>query len=304
MTKHRLWLCFYFSRTKRRPFTAFPLRAKEATSSHVPINHKILCFSLAEKLIFRGLFDSAQKVIRRIIMQSSSLSEAITTLEFSISLGVEPMVHLLKTLALSLCKKGRVEEAQQLCMVMESYGFVLDKVMYTALINGHSKNRDMKMAMMVFLRMLKLGCEPDKYTYNTLINGFINLGMFDKVRVLHQQMVEFGLEPDGVSYQILICKYCKDHKVDRVLVLAEVDKMMDNGLVPDHVMFFTLINNNPRVLGISLAYKFLRAIAKNGCADLGYVNKDDKHLRFRFQYLQMYVGSLLNSESTFEFPYG
>ncbi|KAK4350736.1 hypothetical protein RND71_030049 [Anisodus tanguticus] len=159
--------------------------------------------------------------------------------------------------------------------------------------------------MMVFLRMLKLGCEPDKYTYNTLINGFLNLGVFDKGWVLHQQMVEFGLEPDVVSYQLMIGKYCKHHKADCALVLfnnmiqsnvapsvhsytalisalykenrlAEVDdlcnKMLDNGLVPDHVMFFTLISNHPRGSEISLACTFLQEIAKKGCGiDLSYI---------------------------------
>lgn len=85
--------------------------------------------------------------------------------------GVSPNVHLFKTLVLSLCKRGRVEETE-LSMDMESYGFVLDKVMYTTLINGYSKNKKMKMAMRVFLRMLKLGCAPDKYTYNTLMHSF------------------------------------------------------------------------------------------------------------------------------------
>ncbi|XP_055827219.1 pentatricopeptide repeat-containing protein At5g62370-like [Solanum dulcamara] len=219
--------------------------------------------------------------------------------------GVPPTVHLFKTLVLSFCKRGRVEEAQLLSMDMESYGFVLDKVMYTTLINGYSKNQKMKRAMMVFLRMLKLGCEPDKYTYNTLINGFTNLGMFDEGWVLRQQMVEFGLEPDAVSYQITIVKYFKDHKVYFALMLlddinqcngapsvhsytalisalykenqsAKVDylyrKMLYTGLVPDDVLFFTLINNHPKGTEISLACTFLRAIAKNGCGiDLSYI---------------------------------
>nr|XP_016496826.1 PREDICTED: pentatricopeptide repeat-containing protein At5g62370-like [Nicotiana tabacum] len=207
------------------------------------------------------------------------LDEALYVFDIMCERGVTPNVHLFKTLVLSLCKRGRVEEAELLSMDMESYGFVLDKVMYTTLINGYSKNKKMKMAMRMFIRMLKLGCAPDKYTYNTLMHGFFNLGMLDKGWVLHQQMAEFGLEPDAVSYQIMIGKYCKDHKVDCALMLlnnmiqcnvapsvhsytaliaalckenrlAEVDvlynKMLDNGLVPDHVLFFTLVNNLPR----------------------------------------------------------
>ncbi|PHT52973.1 hypothetical protein CQW23_07435 [Capsicum baccatum] len=233
------------------------------------------------------------------------ISDALYVLDVLCDRGLPPTVHLFKILVVSLCKRGRVEEAHLLSMEMESYGFVLDKVMYTTLINGYSKIQKMTTAMMVFFRMMKLGCGPDMYTYNTLINGFMNLGMFDKGWVLHEQMVQFGLEPDAVSYQIMIVNYCKYHKVDCALTLldgiiqcnvapsvhsytalisalykenrlTEVDdiyrKMMCTGLVPDHVLFFTLISNYPRGSEISLACTFLRAIAKNGCGiDLSYI---------------------------------
>ncbi|XP_070025813.1 pentatricopeptide repeat-containing protein At5g62370-like [Nicotiana sylvestris] len=336
MSKHRLglhhWLCFsYLSRTTKRPFTACHLPT-EAISCAVPIsspinNHKTLCFSLAKQLILRGLFVSAQKVIQRIIKQSSSVSEAISAVEFSISRGIEPDAtsysflirqlvasgetqmaediyvycilkrgiepkdqSLLNSMAICYCHLGKLEEAKllfdklldmklrpcsstcnaliegfcgqhsildwfdvfvvavdagrgrveetELSMDMESYGFVLDKVMYTTLINGYSKNKKMKMAM----------------------RGW----------VLHQQMAEFGLEPDACnvapsvhSYTALIVALYKENRLTEVDVLY--NKMLDNGLVPDHVLFFTLVKNHPRGSEITLACTFLRAIAKNDC---------------------------------------
>lgn len=72
----------------------------------------------------------------------------------------------------------------------------------------------MKTAMSLFLRMLKVGCEPDNYTYNTLIHGFVHLGLFDKAWLLYKKKVNCGLKPNMVTYQIMISKYCKDKKVD------------------------------------------------------------------------------------------
>lgn len=156
----------------------------------------------------------------------------------------------------------------------------------------------MKMALRLLFRMLKLGCEPDNYTYNTLINGFLNLGLFDKGWVLHNMMEESGLKPDVVTYQIMISKYCRDRKVDCGLTLLnnmircnmtanvhcytvviaalfkenrleEINQlynvMLDNGLIPDHVLFFTLIKNHPKGSELLLALTVLQAIAKNGC---------------------------------------
>ncbi|KAM3301751.1 hypothetical protein P3S67_016253 [Capsicum chacoense] len=258
------------------------------------INLRTLCFSLAENLILRGLFDSAQKVIRRIINQSSSLSEALSAVEFSICRGVEPAETSYAFLIRQLVTSGETQKAE---VVYEDCILKRDRF-----LDGLMK---MTTAMMVFFRMMKLGCEPDKYTYNTLINGFMSLGMFDKGWVLHGQMAQFGFEPDAVSYQIMIVNYCKDHKVDCALTLLDdiiqcnvapsvhsdtalisalykenrltkVDdiyrKMIYTGLVPDHVLFFTLISNHPRGSEISLACTFLRAIAKNGCGvDLSYI---------------------------------
>lgn len=226
------------------------------------------------------------------------LDEALYVFDVMCDNGVPPTVHLCKSLIFEFCKRGRVEEAELLSAEMESYGFYMDKVLYTSLIYQYCRKKKIKLAMRLFLRMIKMGCEPDNHTYNTLIDGYLNLGLFDKGWVLHNLMSESGLQPDSVTYQIMISKYCKDHKVDCALTLLnnmvrcnikpavhtytvliaalfeenrlrEVNQlfnmMLDNGLVPDHVLFFTLVKNHPKGSELLLALDVVQAIARNGC---------------------------------------
>ncbi|KAK6155851.1 hypothetical protein DH2020_010099 [Rehmannia glutinosa] len=227
------------------------------------------------------------------------LDEGLHVFDVMIEHGVPPTVHVCKSLIISFCKWGRVEEAEILSTEIESYGFVVDKFMYTYLINSYCKGRKMKMAMRLFMRMLKMGYEPDNYTYNTLIHGFINLGMFSKGWLLHNMMVSSGLKPDLVTYQLMLNKYCRDEKVDCALML--LNDMLDvilfpmciatlsyllhyarnknwrNGVVPDHVLFFTLVKNHPEGDQLYFALTVLQAIAKKSCnIDISTISRSSR----------------------------
>ncbi|XP_073293256.1 pentatricopeptide repeat-containing protein At5g62370 [Primulina huaijiensis] len=226
------------------------------------------------------------------------LDEGLRVFDVLIDQGVPPTVNMCRSLVIGFSKWGHAEEAEMLSTKIESYGFVMDKLTYTCLINAYCKGRKMKMAMRLFMRMLKMGCEPDSYTYNTLIHGFVNLGMFSKGWLLHNKMVDSGLKPDLVTYQIMLNKYCIDQKVDSALVLFNdmlqsnmppnvhcytvliaalckeqrleeiyslYHKMLDNGVVPDPVLFFTLVKNLPEGDEMYLALMVLHAIAKKSC---------------------------------------
>ncbi|GFP88266.1 pentatricopeptide repeat-containing protein at5g62370 [Phtheirospermum japonicum] len=223
------------------------------------------------------------------------LDEGLHVFDIMIKKKVPLTVNVCKSLIIGFCKWGRVEEAEILSLEIESHGFVVDKFMYTYLINSYCKARKMKMAMRLYMRMMKMGYEPDNYTYNTLIHGFINLGLFSEGWVLHNEMVSSGLKPSLVTYQVMLHKYCRDGKVDCALkLLSDIiecniapnvhcytvllaalckeqklgdvyklyHKMLDNGVVPDHVLFFTLVKNHPEVDELYFALTVLQAIAK------------------------------------------
>ncbi|KAJ6291063.1 hypothetical protein OIU76_023171 [Salix suchowensis] len=212
--------------------------------------------------------------------------------------GLPPTRHMFKTLFFGLCKKGWLVEAELVFEEMEVQGFFVDKVMYTSLMNAHGKNKKMKMAMRVYFRMLKKGCDPNICTYNTLIHGFLKMGLFDKAWVLWNLMSDLGIQPNEVTYNLMICYYCKQGKLDCATMLLnsmvpcnlapcvcsytpiiaalykqnrclEVDemceRMLESGIIPDHVLFFVLMKNEPKGLELQLCLLMLQAIAKNGC---------------------------------------
>ncbi|KAL9680538.1 hypothetical protein QQ045_018418 [Rhodiola kirilowii] len=208
--------------------------------------------------------------------------------------GSYPGARLYKGLVLGFCRAGRLEEAEMLCCEMEENGYSVDKFMYTSVINGYCQKKKMKMALQLFLRMLKTGCEADTCTYNTLIHGFVNSGLFEKVWVLYDQMKASGSPPNVVTYQLMITRYCKEKKLDCAMTvinnmtkmyltpnvhcftvllsalymenrIVEADelytKMIDCGVVPDHVLFFTLMKHFPKGMELQLAGKMLNDIA-------------------------------------------
>ncbi|KAJ0098948.1 hypothetical protein Patl1_19898 [Pistacia atlantica] len=227
------------------------------------------------------------------------LNEAMKSFEMMRKIsGLTPSLHLYKSLFYGFCKRGWVVEAESLFEEMESQGFFVDKMMYTSLMNAYSKDKKMKMAMRVYLRMLKTGCEPDSYSCNTLIHGFVTMGLFDKGWVVFNQMIEWGLQPNMVTYHIIISNYCRDRNVDCALTLlnnmlsnsiapsvhcytdliaslykenrlVEIDElyknMLENGVVPDDVLSFILMKKCPKGQELQLALMVLLAIAKNGC---------------------------------------
>ncbi|KAL3647458.1 hypothetical protein CASFOL_008426 [Castilleja foliolosa] len=263
-----------------RIFEAYECFCKVSEANDIVLNFS--CYNrLVDGFCKRGFLDKGLNVFNIMIEKKVPLT-----------------VNVCKSLIIGFCKWGRVEEAEILSLEIESHGFLVDKFMYTYLINSYCKSRKMKMAMRVYMRMMKMGYELDNYTYNTLIHGFINLGLFSQGWVLHNEMVKSGLKPDLVTYQVMLHKYCRDRKVDCALKLLNdmIDcniapnvhcytvllaalckeqkledvnklyhKMLDNGVIPDHVLFFTLVKNHPEGDELYFALYVLQAIAKESC---------------------------------------
>lgn len=97
----------------------------------------------------------------------------------------------------------------------------------------------MKMAVRIFFRMLKLGCEVDDHTFNTLIYGFMKWGIFDKGWAMYKQMVDSGIQPTVVTYHIMISNYCREGEVDCALKL--LNEMLFCDITPSVHSYTTLI---------------------------------------------------------------
>ncbi|KAJ4829024.1 hypothetical protein Tsubulata_012916, partial [Turnera subulata] len=225
--------------------------------------------------------------------------------------GMVPSLHSYKSLFYGLCKGGRPVEAESIFEEIEAQGFSVDTVMYTALMNAYGKDKKMKMAMRVYFRMLKLGCEADVYAYNTLIHGFCRIGLFEKGWVLYNQMNALGLHPDIVTHHVMISSYCKKGEMDCAMdllndmirsnvapsvrsftvLIANLYKqnrhmeanelwmqMLERGVVPDHLLFFTLMKNSQIGDELPLCSLMLQEIAKSVCGLLPPLSSASAHV--------------------------
>ncbi|KAF2288896.1 hypothetical protein GH714_022629 [Hevea brasiliensis] len=251
--------------------------------SKAKIRLRMRCYNvLIDGLCYKGQVGEAMKVFD--IMRERT--------------GFLPTLHNYKSLFYGLCKRGWVVEAESVCGEMEEHGFFLDKVMYTSLMNVYLKDKKINKAMMVFLRMLKMGCDPDTFTYTALIQGIFKMGHFDKGWMLYNQMNESRMLPDAVTYHILISNYCKAGKVICATMLlnnmaccnlvpsvhsytalmaalykdnrfTEVDEvyksMLNCGVIPDHVLFLILMKNSLTGNELQLSLLMLQDILKHGC---------------------------------------
>ncbi|XP_065857458.1 pentatricopeptide repeat-containing protein At5g62370-like isoform X1 [Euphorbia lathyris] len=241
------------------------------------------CYNiLIDGLCFRGCVGEAIKVFD--IMRERT--------------GLLPTLHNYKSLFYGLCKRGWVVEAESVLGDMETQGFFVDKIIYTSLINSYIKDNNIKMAVRFFFRMLKMGCVPDAFTYTVLIQGIAKMGSFDKGWILHDQMNELRMLPDAVTYHVMINNYCKVRKVDCAAMLlnnmahcnlvpsvhsytslvaalykdnkfSEVDqlciRMLEQGVVPDHILFLVIMNNSRKGNELQLTLLMLQEILKHGC---------------------------------------
>ncbi|KAL0688602.1 hypothetical protein Bca4012_088279 [Brassica carinata] len=229
------------------------------------------------------------------------LDEAVGMLDTLCEMTRMPLpVNLYKSLFYGFCTRGCAAEAEALFDHMEADGYFVDKVMYTCLMREYCKGNDMTMATRLYSRMVEKGCELDTYIFNTLIHGFVKLGVLDKGRVMFSQMMKKGVRLNVFTYHIMIGSYCKEGNVDYALRLFEnsagrvedlsrnvhcytnlisafhkkggldqalglLMRMLDNGVVPDHITYFVLLKMLPKYHELKYAMVILQAIVDNGC---------------------------------------
>ncbi|KAG9156102.1 hypothetical protein Leryth_023839 [Lithospermum erythrorhizon] len=259
----------------KRPFSSCPLPVNPHKFQEY---HKVRIFTSTDHLISRGLLYLAQKVIQKIIYQSSSISEALYAVEFGFSRGLEldscclsfliqkivsfgdaqvaetlfkdcilsrgiefeVDFDLLDSLVLCYCKLGKLDYARLHFDRIFEMRLVPSKEACNALLRGYCKIKNLDMAMSVFVKMIKLNCEPDNFTYNTLIQGFVKLGLYDKAWLVFRHMAESGLVPNAITYQLMINQYCIDGKVDCALAL--MSSMSQCNVAPAVHSYTTLMN--------------------------------------------------------------
>ncbi|KAG8100926.1 hypothetical protein GUJ93_ZPchr0165g33617 [Zizania palustris] len=136
-----------------------------------------------------------------------------------------------------------MDKAYDLFHEMKKQGISPDVVTYNSTIDGLCKSKAMDKAEMVLQQMLDAGVQPVNITYNSLINGYSSLGMWkesvrtrglmDKAILIFEDMRKKGVNPNG-------------HCIHGDLVKANelISEMMNKGIPPPCIKFFTSIINN------------------------------------------------------------
>ncbi|KAA3456852.1 pentatricopeptide repeat-containing protein isoform X1 [Gossypium australe] len=110
MTNKRVLSRHLFFKTRRAVTTsaALPLDPSYATVSSIPADHFSLCLSFSEQLINRGLLSSARKLFQRVFSNSSPVSDALSTVDFVISRGLDLDLSTYAVLIKKLVQSGHL----------------------------------------------------------------------------------------------------------------------------------------------------------------------------------------------------
>jgi pentatricopeptide repeat protein len=164
-----------------------------------------------------------------------------------------------------MCKRGMIDEAQELFDQIEKLGFVPSVVTFNALINGLCKAHKLKEAILLcsnvemrrtywlFLRgpdlqkkvqqMCEAGQFLNAYEFLTLINSRV--------------------KPDIITYNILINACCRAREINFAKRLFK--ELQKNGLSPDCVTYGTLINGLYIVDQEEEAFNIFNRMQEAGC---------------------------------------
>ncbi|KAM3246596.1 Pentatricopeptide repeat-containing protein, mitochondrial [Capsicum annuum] len=194
-------------------------------------------------------FTTFYLLIRRLISAGFTRQAIRTFTEMHIFLDEDQVwksyfCYLLDT----LCKYGYVKVATQV-FNKEKWRLELNCKLYTILIYGWCKVKDIAMARRFLGEMLDKGILPNAVRYNVLLNGICRraslhpVGRFDKVirdaEKVFEEMTQSGAEPDVTSYSIRLHVYSRAHKPELSLEKSRI--MRDKGICPNIVTYTSVI---------------------------------------------------------------
>ncbi|KAF3454003.1 hypothetical protein FNV43_RR04446 [Rhamnella rubrinervis] len=291
-----------FLRTRRKitSSSALPLDQPNSSVSVIANDHESLLLSSVDQLIRRGLLSTAQQLIKRIIANSSSLSDAVSVFEFADVRGVEldlgsygvlirklvssgqhqlaehiyrecicrrevdPDPSMLNSMVLCFSKLGKLETA----IIHLDRIFLMNSVPCTAACN--TLLRELCSQGMIleafdcFVRISDAGLFLGFWSFNVLIDGLCNRGYMDEALQMYDIMSNRnGCLPTVHLYKTLFYGLCKRGQVlEAELLFMEMES---KGLYIDKVMYTTLINGYCKNKKMEMAMRVFLRMLKTGC---------------------------------------
>ncbi|KAI0528568.1 hypothetical protein KFK09_001110 [Dendrobium nobile] len=190
--------------------------------------------SAARLLLSASPSASAFSSLLGFIIRSDHLSLARSLILFAVpdKLGFPLKIRHFAGLVRKYCRRGDVEEAEELVAQMGRSGVSADAETWNSLIVTVCDHRSVDGGFRIFLQMVDMGVLPDVITFSTLMGRMGLEGKALGCNALFGRMLVTGVLPDLGFYRILIGVYCKNRllsDVVRVLRAMKIDGFLDDG---------------------------------------------------------------------------
>ncbi|GMH18291.1 hypothetical protein Nepgr_020132 [Nepenthes gracilis] len=249
------------------------LSSSAAPHSTVDLKQEIGCLLDCITEINLDLASVAFGICISALCAGDKIDEALCCMHKMVSLGCQPLLSTYNSLIKCLLSRGLLKEVNSHVNLINIQGMVPNLDTYLILISGYCKRRDFESAFDilnqmdenglkpgvavydsiinclcrekriyeaedVFRRMLEGGVVPDEILYVTMINGLSKNGKAFEAGQLFDIMLEHGIPPSPRAYTALMYGLVKKNMIRK----NYLDRMFEDGFVPNHVFFTSVIN--------------------------------------------------------------
>lgn len=92
-----------------------------------------------------------------------------------------------------LCKDGQIFKATKFFTEMRCKGFLPDRAVYVAMLQGHFRFKHMLDVMMLHADILKMGIMLNSTIYRVLSRGYRERGDLIPARMCSEHLMEYGI---------------------------------------------------------------------------------------------------------------
>uniref|UniRef100_A0A1S4CP91 Pentatricopeptide repeat-containing protein At1g12700, mitochondrial n=1 Tax=Nicotiana tabacum TaxID=4097 RepID=A0A1S4CP91_TOBAC len=174
--------------------------------------------------------------------------------------GVEPNVVTYNVIIDGYCLRGQMDRARSLFDSMTDKSIKPDIFSYSTLINGYCKKKKLDEAMHLFHEISRNGLKPSIVTYNTIFEN----GLVEKAMSLFHELEKKREDIDIELYTVIIDGLCKNGQLDKAHAIFE--KLSLIGLFPNVITYTTIINGLCLEGLLDEAKDMLRKMEHNGCS--------------------------------------
>jgi len=188
--------------------------------------------------------------------------------------NVQPTAITLGCMTEALVSNECVADAWKLAQQLlseESTKPLVNTVIYSTILKGFAKAREMEKVMALYAEMRSHGVQPNTITYNTILNGLAQAGGMDRAPALLEDMKTASppVDLDIVTYSTLVKGFCNSGSLDRALEILRELQAGDK-FKPDEVMYNSLLDGCAKEHRPDDALKLLADMKKFGVPPSNY----------------------------------